>query len=703
LLASLLAVGITFAGCDGLGGPDEGGGLDVDAMIEGSGGFPENGIPDSVKTLRVVFESDNGALRCCVAIDPLAVPEDPNDEQRSIELSQPPPGPATLRIDGFATDFAPTVNGITDVCPVLPTFAVKGPCDQTRPATPSFRSRPTRVEVPTVGRGDAGEIPLPSVPFLVDFEPPPFVELMSPVGFSFTVADTLYGLAAGSVQLDVSDDSGSRAVALDLTACADDGSEACSDGGELSVLGFKAAAAPLSLAGAVEARIRARNLAPTPESLDFTYALSVITPTPTLTPTSTATPTFTPTRTPTSTPTRTPTHTSTSTATSTHTHTRTPTFTPAVTTTPTAAPTSTSTETATSTATVTATPTMTGSPTSTATRLPGVMVYVPTFQGNVAVIDADSGEIRTRIAVAGDLFRAAITADSRRVYVTSRASNLVSIIDTASNTRVDSIAVGDGPNGIALTPDGTLAYVANEFSNTVAVVDLAARAVIATIEVGQAPTDVAIGPEGEFAYVSNRLSATVSVIDLTTNQEVDEIFVGNQPEGLEVTPDNRALYVAQGSANTVAVIDPAARVVVDHIVVGERPRDVAISPEGRFVYVVSAFSQTVSIIDTLTNEEVGQVALGFEPIRVAVTPDGQFVYIASFSANSVGVLPAGGTELVNVIGIGGSPTDVVTFHRAESFQENQTSEAAPGKRPDGERPGAPTARGPASLAIGVPQ
>lgn len=658
LAASFLVASVALAGCDGFDGPD-GRGVDIGVMVPDAppGGFPD-GVPSSVKCLRIVFESDAGS-RCCVAIDPRRAPQDPTSDRRVIELNQPPAGAATLRLDGFATDFAPTFDGITELCSVLPATAVKGACDARRLATPSFRSLPARVFIPAVGRGEAGDIPLPSVPFLVDFHPPPGAQQMSPVTLAFTVADTLHGIDASSVRLDISSNGGTAlGVGLEMTPCDDQGSHRCSSQGDLGVSGFKATTAPVPIAGAVQARIRARNLAPTPEVLDFTYDFEVATPIPSATPTRTQTPTLTATWTPTRTATHTATHSQTATLTATGTPTRTSTATFTVTSSPTASATPTATGTATASPTVTATPTTTGTPTSTATRLPGVMVYVPTFQGSIAVVDADSGQIRQRIAVAGDLFRAAISADGRRVYVTSRASNLLSIVDTATSTRIGSIAVGEGPGGVALSLDGTTAYVANEFSGTLAVIDLIRREIAATIAVGDAPTDVAVSRGGAFVYVSNRLSGTISVIDAALRERIDEIAVGEQPEGLDVMPDNRALYVVQGAADTVAVVDPVARRVVGRIVVGERPRDVAVSPDGRFIYAVSSFSRTISVIDTLTNGEVLQVGVGFEPLRVALTPDGQFVYVTSFSANSIGVLPAGGTEIINVIGIGGSPTDL---------------------------------------------
>jgi hypothetical protein len=83
-------------------------------------------------------------------VDPLAAPQanDPNSIQRFIQLVQPPAGEATLRIDGFATDFAPAISGITQICEVSPASAVKGPCVQNRLATPSFRGGPSHVTIP---------------------------------------------------------------------------------------------------------------------------------------------------------------------------------------------------------------------------------------------------------------------------------------------------------------------------------------------------------------------------------------------------------------------------------------------------------------------------------------------------------------------------------------------------------------------------
>ncbi|MCH7883579.1 YncE family protein, partial [Patescibacteria group bacterium] len=132
----------------------------------------------------------------------------------------------------------------------------------------------------------------------------------------------------------------------------------------------------------------------------------------------------------------------------------------------------------------------------------------------------------------------AVTPDGSRIYVTDRATPIVSVIDTATNRIVKTIAVGIGPGGIAITPDGRHVYVTNRMANTVSVINTAANDVIATIFIGSgnSPTGVAITPDGERIYVTNSGSASVSVIDRITNTIIDTVMVGRGASGIAITP-----------------------------------------------------------------------------------------------------------------------------------------------------------------------
>ena len=100
-------------------------------------------------------------------------------------------------------------------------------------------------------------------------------------------------------------------------------------------------------------------------------------------------------------------------------------------------------------------------------------------------------------------FGVAITPDGTRAYVTINFPNVVSVIDTATNTVVATIPVGVGPNGAAITPDGTRAYVTNHDSDTVSVIDTATNTVVATIPVGVSPSGVAITPSSPTTLTSS--------------------------------------------------------------------------------------------------------------------------------------------------------------------------------------------------------
>jgi YVTN family beta-propeller protein len=77
---------------------------------------------------------------------------------------------------------------------------------------------------------------------------------------------------------------------------------------------------------------------------------------------------------------------------------------------------------------------------------------------------------------------------------------------------IATIPVGVGPSGVAINPSNGLVYVANVRSNIVSVIDPATNKVVATIPVGEGPSGVAINPSNGLVYVANFRSSTVSVV-----------------------------------------------------------------------------------------------------------------------------------------------------------------------------------------------
>jgi len=275
------------------------------SQTEPSGGFGPK-LPAAVKTVRFLFASDAG-LRCCVAVDPYLACVDQSCTQRVIVIDDLPAGPGTLQISAFATDFAPTVADVTQTCGIEPGTAGR-PCGASGLATPSFDSGPRPVTINAGTETDAGDIPIPAVPFTLTqtLRPLPNSVVASPVPIAFTVVDAVTGIDGQSIGISLKQGSAAaRRVPPTLTPCNDAGDLPCSDGGELQVTGFRVATDPELLDGArADVSIVARNRAPTPRILAFTYGFAVESP-PTVAPTRTPTQpgAVTPSRQPTVTPT----------------------------------------------------------------------------------------------------------------------------------------------------------------------------------------------------------------------------------------------------------------------------------------------------------------------------------------------------------------------------------------------------------------
>ena len=168
---------------------------------------------------------------------------------------------------------------------------------------------------------------------------------------------------------------------------------------------------------------------------------------------------------------------------------------------------------------------------------------------------------------------------------TNSSPGVVSLIDTATNTRVPGgIVAGKTPFGIAVAPDGLHVYVTNPQSNTVSVADTATNKKVVAITVGTYPVGVAVSPDATRAYVTNRASNPVSVIATATNTVVANnrgvLAAGGRPH-----TGGSACYVTSRFSNIVSVIATATNTVVKTIIVGTNPPDVAITPDGTHAYV----------------------------------------------------------------------------------------------------------------------
>ena len=274
----------------------------------------------------------------------------------------------------------------------------------------------------------------------------------------------------------------------------------------------------------------------------------------------------------------------------------------------------------------------------------GTHLYVTNQNDHtVSVIDTTTPATVTATIPVGDFpDTVAVSPDGTHLYVTNRFDATLSVIDInpsspTYNNVTATIPVGDFPVAVAVSPNGTHAYVTNG-DNMVSVINTASNTVTNSIPVGfplrgggqprrhprvrdqrQRQHGNGHRHQPEFPHC-NAVTATIPV--------------GPAPPGAAVSPDGTHLYVTNagattGDAGTVSVIDvnpssPTYNTVTDTVPVGRLPSnayplDVAVSPDGSHVYVTNAGDNTVSVIanvpswrwpDYLVGELLGGVAAG---------------------------------------------------------------------------------------------
>jgi YVTN family beta-propeller protein len=178
------------------------------------------------------------------------------------------------------------------------------------------------------------------------------------------------------------------------------------------------------------------------------------------------------------------------------------------------------------------------------------------------------------LIIFGFAFSSSALAAPHSLFVPTKNSDEVAVINTSTNQVVTQIPMGVGasPIRIAITPDRRKAFISDLLSES----NTNTLTVIATIPTGALCQRVVITRDGTKAFVQNGFSDTVSAIDTATHTVIATIHVGHQPWTVLASPNDMKLYVCNGGDTTVTVIDIPSLTVSDTIAdVGSGPWDLA--------------------------------------------------------------------------------------------------------------------------------
>jgi YVTN family beta-propeller protein len=311
-------------------------------------------------------------------------------------------------------------------------------------------------------------------------------------------------------------------------------------------------------------------------------------------------------------------------------------------------------------------------------RAAGTLLYVPDPSANmVSVVDTSSDTVTATIPVGSRPYDAAVTPDGSQVFVANQGDGTVSVISTATDAVTATIKVLGGVRSVAIDPAGRYAYVVSP-AFWLTKIDIATGTATGRTPVGIQPVSLAVSPDGSTVYVGT-LGSSVTAVS-TATMTVSKVIpgAGGDSWDMVMSPDGSQLYIADSiglTAATIAVVSTATDTVTAQIPIGQSGNTfpgIAVSPDGSTLYVSNETLGTVQAISTST-DAVSATITGFnEPTGIAVSPNGSTVWVGSASDDTVSVVdPASDAITGSITGFPGNTwgiTDYTSYYDFIGFE-----------------------------------
>jgi DNA-binding beta-propeller fold protein YncE len=245
--------------------------------------------------------------------------------------------------------------------------------------------------------------------------------------------------------------------------------------------------------------------------------------------------------------------------------------------------------------------------------------FISDFNGQVIVLDTTTAAILASIPVsnAGGI---AVHPNGSAVYVASRNSASIKVIDPASLAIVSSIALpSDLPRGLAISPGGDRLYVAHQDgAGTLTVIDTVSNAILASTPTAANALRVSLGRGGLKAYVSSRVPTIgyemVTVVDTSTltidaSLRLNPLLANACPCAGEVAalPDGTRFFVA--AQNAILEYNASTNGLISSTPLADGTTSMVIGPDGFTAYLGGESSYQV--FDTSSHAVSPLIACSF--------------------------------------------------------------------------------------------
>ena len=294
------------------------------------------------------------------------------------------------------------------------------------------------------------------------------------------------------------------------------------------------------------------------------------------------------------------------------------------------------------------------------------------------------------------LLAAGAHAQHARIVQTNSGSDVISLIDPATQSVVAEIKGIPVNHGAAAAPDGKHLYFSSEAKTTLDVVDTTTLKIIKEIPLTARPNNISIGKDGRYVYVGIMGGdGGIDVIDTQAMQKADHIVTQSNVHNVYVTPDGRYIVAsAFGGAENLQVFDVATHKPKFSLyppkngnrgdaLDGIRPATFDTNADGstKNLYVQLSDFHGFTVVDFKSGKEIKRINLPEIPVEqrvkegtynrapshgIGVTPDGKSLWACSRLNGRVYAYSLPDLKLIGEVKVGDHP-DWITFSPDSKF------------------------------------
>lgn len=270
----------------------------------------------------------------------------------------------------------------------------------------------------------------------------------------------------------------------------------------------------------------------------------------------------------------------------------------------------------------------------------GYVAFKGAEEDSLAVIDGSTHLVVKKLQVPGATMPI-WDAASNRIYVSCQTTNMVAVVDCATDSLVAYIPVGACPMKMYINTLRRKLYVLNYDDGTVSIVDMATNQVIKTLDVGGTPNAgyycrradkfysagtyaqcAVIGGQSDTIATRIPLPGNVDLISAAGNEDDGSIYLGTRGDGDD--------YVAAVSSQNDSVLATT--------VIGRRPWGLAFYSGSGLLYCTSASTDEVCVLTSDGKTILTTLPVGDAPYVFADAPRHNRLYLGHLGGRYVYVL-----------------------------------------------------------------